>query len=326
MRHTLKHWLAAAALAATSLGAAAQTSYSNLFIFGDSLSDTGNIAAATLGAFPDPNQPYSAGRFSDGPVWVDYLAAGLNLPNGAVPSLLGGNNYAFGGALTGTDTFPPGLLAQLGGIHLTSPNAVGDPNALYVVVGGGNDMRDARTTFSTDSAADQLGRQEAANLAVGNIATVVVGLFNTGARHFLIANLPDLGTTPEAVNNNVVDASTDASQRFNDAISQLHTIGTQGGLDLRLLDLAGIGSFLQASAGALGITNTTEPCAGFVGAVSNTPCSASLFSDDLHPSGFTHAVFGAAALSLVTAVPEPQSVLLLGAGLALLVLRSRRRA
>lgn len=325
MGKQMKHWLGAAALALCSLGAAAQTSYSNLFIFGDSLSDTGNIALATGGLFPDPAQPYASGRFSDGPIWVDYLASGLGLAGAALPSSLGGNNYAFGGARTGTATFPPGLLAQFGGLYVPG-HAVADPNALYVVVGGGNDMRDARDAFGSNSADDQQGRQDAANLAVGQITSVLTGLFNTGARHFLIANLPDLGRTPEAVALGLQDASSDATAAFNDGMSLLLSIGTQAGADIRLLDMAGIGNYLLGNAAALGITNTTEPCAGFNGSVTQTACSASLFSDDLHPSSLTHAYFGLAALSLVTAVPEPQTMLLLAAGLLLVVARTRRRS
>ena len=44
-----------------------------------------------------------------------------------------------------------------------------DANALYVVMSGGNDMRAARSTFQTHSAADIAGRQTAAEAAIGNI-------------------------------------------------------------------------------------------------------------------------------------------------------------
>ena len=78
--------------------------FTNMVVFGDSLSDTGNILISTGGAIP--TAPYFNGRFSNGPVWIDTLTAGLGLPAGAVASFAGGNNYAFGGARTGTDASP----------------------------------------------------------------------------------------------------------------------------------------------------------------------------------------------------------------------------
>ncbi|NJK53588.1 MAG: hypothetical protein HC936_13690 [Leptolyngbyaceae cyanobacterium SU_3_3] len=47
-------------------------SFSNLYVFGDSLSDVGNTLNATKSIFPLPDAPaYSPGRFSNGPVWVE---------------------------------------------------------------------------------------------------------------------------------------------------------------------------------------------------------------------------------------------------------------
>ena len=86
-----------------SLASAQASAYSQLYVFGDSLSDTGNLFAATGGTNPIP--PYFNGRFSNGPVWVETLAASLGLP--VNPSLLGGTNYAFAGAVTG-----PSFVAQ----------------------------------------------------------------------------------------------------------------------------------------------------------------------------------------------------------------------
>ena len=47
--------------------------YSALYAFGDSLSDVGNVFAASRGT--EPARPYFQGRFSNGPIWLDYLAA-----------------------------------------------------------------------------------------------------------------------------------------------------------------------------------------------------------------------------------------------------------
>jgi phospholipase/lecithinase/hemolysin len=69
--------LLVAVLMTFSSTVAQEPSLDHLVVFGDSLSDTGN-----------------AGRFSNGPVWVEQLAEKLKLP--LLPSGRGGQNYAVG--------------------------------------------------------------------------------------------------------------------------------------------------------------------------------------------------------------------------------------
>src|SRR5690242_16448431 len=65
----------------------------NIVIFGDSLSDTGNIYKKYFESIPS-SPPYFKGRYSNGPVWVEYLA-NLYFPNNGASHLL---NYAYGGS------------------------------------------------------------------------------------------------------------------------------------------------------------------------------------------------------------------------------------
>ena len=127
--------------------------FTAIYAFGDSLSDVGNAFTATGGMIP-PSPPYANRQFSNGPVWVQGLAAGLGLP-APTPSLLGGTNYAYGGAHSGasvvhaanaTDvTGPTGQLAQYFSTHPTS-----DPAALYTLWVGSNDLRSILTrSFGT---------------------------------------------------------------------------------------------------------------------------------------------------------------------------------
>ncbi len=329
MTSTLRRLVGLVSLAAAALTAAPAHAYpySSMVVFGDSLSDTGNVAIATGGAVP-ATPPYAPGRFSDGPIWVDVLATGLGLPMGAVPSLAGGTNYAFGGARTGAGVSPvPGLLAQFGGLWAPA-NPLADANALYVVVGGGNDMRDARFAFPTDSLVDQAGRQAAAEAAANNLFTVAAGLAARGARHVLIGNLPDLGATPEAALLGLTAASSDATARYNALLAGFET-GLEAlfpALDVVLLDLFGLSNQIRDDAinnggATYGITNVGLPCGSFAGSAGDS-CATSLFSDALHPTSAAHAIVGAAALR---AVPEPGVAWLALAGLAMLTLQRRRR-
>jgi outer membrane lipase/esterase len=78
-----------------------------LFVFGDSLSDAGNVYDAssnTPGLLPDPIvPPYYNGRMSNGRNWADDVSVALGIGE-TTASRLGGNNYAWAGATSGSGT------------------------------------------------------------------------------------------------------------------------------------------------------------------------------------------------------------------------------
>jgi len=318
------------AVAGLFIGSSASAlSFSSMTVFGDSLSDTGNVLVATGGAVP--TAPYFNGRFSNGPVWIDTLATRLGLPSGGMSALMGGGNYAFGGARTGAGADPvPGLLAQAAGLWGPA-NPAADAGGLYVLVGGGNDMRDARSAFQTGSAADAAGRQAAAEAAVESLATSLGFLASRGAQNVLIANLPDLGATPEAAALGLVAASSDASARYNALMPGLLAFGSSLGLNMFFLDMAGLAQGIRNDAlnngGAVyGITNVFTPCGTFQGSI-GISCDVSLFSDALHPSARSHEILGLAAADLfLTAVPEPGTLAMFAVGLAMLGFAVSRRS
>ena len=303
--------------------------FTNMFVFGDSLSDTGNLKILSPSDYPGPDAgPYYDGRFSDGPVWIDSLAASLGLPGGAVPNFAGsgGTNYAIAGARTGLDTAPPGVFLQVAGIW----HGVGDPNALYVLVGGGNDMRDARSAFTGHSFADAVGRAVAAKKAMAYLSASLNYLADHGAKHVLVSSLPNLGNTPEASLLDLKFASTDASNRFNALLPGLLATGEGLGLDMSFLDMAGLMQDIITDAttnggATYGISNVSSACAGFTDGDPNNACATSLFSDTLHPSAAAHLLIGAAAFAAVVPVPEPETWALMAAGLALMAWQARRR-
>ncbi|MBF0112690.1 MAG: hypothetical protein HQK74_08145, partial [Desulfamplus sp.] len=64
--------------------------FKNIVVFGDSLSDNGNLFSIT----EYPSEPYYQGRISNGPVWYDYLVEELGVTGITL-------NYAYAGAQTG---------------------------------------------------------------------------------------------------------------------------------------------------------------------------------------------------------------------------------
>lgn len=98
-----------------------------IYVFGDSFSDEGNIFKYTGGSIP-PSPPYFQGHFSNGLVWVEYLANKLGTTS---------TNFAYGGFSTGIGNavapeLPlPGLLTQTK--LFTQANQNTDENALYTV-------------------------------------------------------------------------------------------------------------------------------------------------------------------------------------------------
>ncbi|WP_374352821.1 autotransporter domain-containing protein [Chitinimonas sp.] len=179
-------------------------SYSNMFVFGDSLSDVGGVFPLLPGSTAGNRWTYDKA-----PLYADLLAAkyGIKLTpanarNPALPA--GGNDYAQGGARVngvGESGFPgigDSVVTQVSD-YLKAAGGKADPNALYMVWIGGNDVPVA-LGIAQDPSKGQAGAQQylgnAAQTAVGQVAA----LRAAGAQRIVVANLPDVGRTPELFN------------------------------------------------------------------------------------------------------------------------------
>lgn len=295
-----------ASLAIALISVSAQASFSSLVVFGDSLSDTGNIYAATGGFVP--GSPYDSGRFSNGPLYIDVLADHLGLSSGN--SLAGGSNFAYGGAKVVPDGSSTPSLSQQYDTYIGSAG-VADSNALYVVFGGANDLFNSTTAVEAEAAAN-------------GIVAIVGELVSAGAQHILVPNLPDLSSTPGNLGD--VDIG-DRTLQFNTSLSQgLSNLGNTG---IILLDVYSILGDAIADPASYGFSNVTEACylGGLAGGglVCADPDSY-IFWDSVHPTAAGHQILGDNAFAAVTPVPLPSALGLFVSGLLVLFGQHRRRA
>lgn len=299
------------------LRATASTLFSGMYVFGDSLSDQGNIFNVTQEATGSgfPPAPYFDGRFSNGPNWIDYLAQDLelnpitstNLASGITPAQ--GVNFAFGGATTGIDNTGapvlPGLQQQIALFEsIVPPNQLADPNALYIVWAGANDyLPTDSTTFIPLETTDQ---------TINNLSSALDSLVQIGAKNIMLVNLPDLGDIPRTFNTPVAEELKDLTTAHN---QQLENLGQSLDAEINFISLDINFLFNEFLQGQLGFINTTETCINNLECVANPEVQQQfLFWDDLHPTTTVHRKIGDLAFNALepqtaASVPEPTSVL-----------------
>jgi phospholipase/lecithinase/hemolysin len=181
---TVSAFVMAAQTGAAIAAAQAGQSISQVVVLGDSFSDNGNLYAMT----GNPGPPYWQGRISNGPVWVEYLAEKLGVPLrdcAWAGATTGVGNEVDGGTVDALGAFGlPGMTTACQGL-LADPV---DPNALYVLWGGGNDCKAAL--------ADPAEAVAVIGKAVTNLVTMVVTLQSLGAMRILVLNLQDFANSP----------------------------------------------------------------------------------------------------------------------------------
>jgi phospholipase/lecithinase/hemolysin len=244
---------------------AAASPFSHIVVFGDSLSDDGNLFALDPGNVPASK--YYRGRFSNGPVWVEYLAG---------PDLLDATlvNNAYGGATTDGST-PPGL-----GLQISAYTATADvlPDALYVIWIGANDFLGGASDFETPAA---------------NIETAMEDLAQFGANHILVVDLPDLGAVPR--NNgdvNTAQVATALTKGFNNKLAAVVADFRTAHPSVKVYEFSAFDLFADVIANPddYGIGNADAICPNFLIDDDFDNDGNYLFWDDLHPTTEAHAV------------------------------------
>jgi phospholipase/lecithinase/hemolysin len=282
--------------------------YKSIVVFGDSLSDTGNVAHLTQAKYgvqiPGPAADYTAGRFTDGAdtlppaqnyfgVWVEQLAATFPSKPRVTDSLDGGTDYAYGFATTGEGTGvftfgPSNALSvnvdnvgqQITDYLATHPKI--DDKTLFVLWGGAIDVLYA----TSDDDVINAGINQTLNIQ---------RLIDAGATQFIIPNLPPLGLVPRLNGSPATSVpATEASVLYNDVLSSgvalLRLLDRERRLDLAQLDVFALFDQIVASPSTFSLANITMSSQG----VPVDP-DTYLFWDDLHPTTHGHNILALTA-------------------------------
>ncbi|AFZ56816.1 SGNH/GDSL hydrolase family protein [Anabaena cylindrica FACHB-243] len=295
-------------------------SYEEIYIFGDSFSDTGNLFNFSSGAIP-PSPAYFDGNFSNGPLWVEYLASNLNL------TVNPHTNFAFGGATTGFDNLGlsilPGLQQQIN--DFTTTNLSANSNALYILWAGTNDYLDY--FFNNLPNPKQ---------SVANLSTAITSLAAVGAQDIMVLNLPDLGKFPvTGGDNNITSALSNLINLHNLGLAtSIDVLSQQLSPEINIISVDVNSLFNQAIAdpAKFNLTNVTDSCVGNSPVVPITIPTQPvlcipdkfLFWDEVHPTTTTHQLIGKLAFSALgkTSIPEPSCLLgILAIGVSATLLR-----
>src|SRR6478672_3564325 len=292
--------LAASAVAVALAASPACAQFTNVYFFGDSLTDSGSFK---------PLLPPGTGLFTTnpGPVWSQLLAEHYGLQ--AIPANQGGTNFAQGGArvtgLPGVPDSPPTGTATPIATQVAQLLGAGrlDGGALYSVWGGANDIffqLDALVAGAINPAQLEVNVVAAA----GDLVRQVGILEAAGARYVVVFNLPDIGKTPFALAS--------GQGALISALSSLYNTALIGGLDglgvpeIRF-NVAALFDEVRTNTTAFGIANVTTPACGTTPSLlctsANlvTPDAARtfLYADGVHPTTAGHALIARAVESMI---------------------------
>ena len=296
-------------------GSASAQSFSDVVVFGDSLSDSGNAAQAN--GLPAGNSFTT----NPDPVWAEIVAEAFGASG--QNSLGGGSNYAFAGACVNpatpcTQDIVPTVTEQID-LYLSARGGSADPGALYAVWGGANDVADSAVNDTANALGHALA---AADVAVAQMSR----LREAGARLVVVANVPDISLTPYAVNlGPLVQGALGAfADEYN---KKLHAGIREGEDGVVPVNLHALVREIAANPGAYGFTSVTGTACGAPNASSavsilcgpaGSPLPVTyasganethLFADRSHPSGAGHAMM---ATLVTSALAAPLQISLAG--------------
>ncbi|WP_227983129.1 autotransporter outer membrane beta-barrel domain-containing protein [Dickeya poaceiphila] len=278
--------------------------FNNAVVFGDSLSDAGNLSQA-LGL--------GVSRFTTNPGenTAMYVADGLGLSVTASSS--GGTDFAWGGAGI-LNNYSLGILFSStiqSQVNSYLQNNHASASTLYQMWGGSNDIYAIYESAPTTATAEIIPvAQEEVSL--------LNSLYHAGGKYVVVYNLPNLGATPDGISHHLEKKYQDVVSQYNQTLNNGLDTLSKDGLNIIPVNTYKIMAEIMANPSAYGIINTTR---GACDTLSSLICSTGdyakgtentyLFADNVHPTTGGYKMLASVVLSEMAA---PGKISLLSQG------------
>lgn len=305
----MKYLMSVLILLASLSGFASSDPIHQVVVFGDSLSDNGNLYEYMDHQLP-MSPPYYQGRFTNGPVWIELLMDKLYPVNGQSHLL----DYAFGGAGISleehSDDGEFSLNNQIQS-YLDSNQQLALSDSLYVVWIGANNY------FNLPDNPD-----EVIDAVIKGIESNVENLIQHGARHVMLLNIPNLSKIPAAIEYEAVQELGSMSLEHNRRLKQLIETLKKTHPEVTFIDydVTVVMDDIIAHPAQYGFTNVVSTCSELQeepetsrslkqslflshirqqGMVRNDQCYGYLFFDLYHPTAHAHVIMADAIYDLM---------------------------
>ena len=262
---------------------------SRLVVFGDSLSDNGNLLRL-LGQLRPPfsEPPYFDGRISNGPTYAEQLAQWLNVPL---------QDLAFGLA-SALDVTPPqigrplpiNLPEQVAGYlaGLNGKQAPDDTTAVIYI--GGNDYGNY---LGSNLPKDLPTAEGIVGNVIASIGQAIGELSAAGVEKIALFTLPDFAFVPEVQALGPLAGLAEQLDEFNNAGLRLLTASNP---NVELVDIFKLSDTVAADPLAFGLSDMTVPLIDLVASNSTEFAPNEVgFTDGEHPTFAGHGIQAAFA-------------------------------
>lgn len=311
-------WVSAGALAQQE-GDPAQDmlpEYSAFYVFGGSLADAGTYLVPIADGVAEH-------RWTVNPalVWNQHLGEQLglevtaniviNTETGEVTQL-GGTNYAQGGARV---KYNPGdydhntlSLSEQVDVYLASTGGQADPDALYALLGGANDIIYQGLQLKAHKISFAQAKANTA-IAAGDLVVIVGRLIDAGARHILVFNGHNIGKSPVGAKHGILARIffKKEAKVFNKALEA--GLAKLDGDDIIYVDLYEFMNKVVKHPGSFGFANAKAVACSVEMAINCTletilpgaSATTYFFADQVHPTGPGHVALSEYVRSLIVA-------------------------